>query len=90
MQITIQLDPAAAHWLQHRGQATPDTQELNRIAEQLGVVLRPIHPETINPELGRHFTVEAADLPTAEGMIARLRQSKAVEAAYLKPRDAAP
>jgi hypothetical protein len=52
--------------------------------------LEPIHPGTEDPELTRYFTVEAPDQATAERVMARLRQSKAVEAAYVKPPDAMP
>lgn len=90
MQITVQLDAAATRCLQHQGPPTPDIQELVRITEQFGVVLQPIHPETEDPNLSRHFTVEAPDRTAAERMIAGLRKIRAVEAAYLKPTDAMP
>lgn len=90
MQITVQLQADVARRLHQRGSPTAESQELNQITDQLGVTLEPIHPGTEDPELTRHFTVEAPDQSTAERVIARLRQSKAVEAAYVKPPDATP
>ena len=90
MQITVQLQADVARRLHQRGSPTAGSQELNQITNQLGVTLEPIHPGTEDPELTRYFTVEAPDQSTAERVIARLRQSKAVEAAYVKPPDATP
>jgi hypothetical protein len=90
MQITVQLQADVARRLHQRGPPTAESQELNHITNQLGVALEPIHPGTEDPELTRYFTAEAPDQATAERVIARLQQSKAVEAAYLKPPDAMP
>jgi hypothetical protein len=81
MQITVQL---------HQPGSSPEAEELDRIAGQLGVVLQPIHPDTTDPDLRGYFTVEAPDRATADKVIAGLRQSKAVAAAYVKPPDAMP
>ena len=90
MQITVQLKTEVARRLHQRGPPTSELEELNRITEQLGVVLEPIHPETVDPDLIRYFTLEAPNQATAQEVIARLQQCKAVEAAYLKPHDAMP
>ena len=90
MQITVQLQADVARRLRERAPPTAESEELNRVTKQLGVVLEPMHPRTADPDLTRYFTVEAPDQATAERVVARLRQSKAVEAAYLKPPDAMP
>ena len=90
MQITVLLQADVARRLHRRGQPTTESEELNHITKQLGVALKSIHPGTADPDLTRYFTVEAPDQATAERVIARLRQSKAVEAAYVKPLDAMP
>ena len=60
------------------------------MTQQLGVVLEPMHHGTADPDLMRYFTVDVPDQATAERVLARLPQSRAVEAAYLKPPDAMP
>ena len=90
MQITVQLQPDVARRLHERQPSTTESEELNHITKRLGVVLEPIHPGTSDPDLTRYFTVEAPDQATAERVIAGLQQSKAVEAAYVKPPDAMP
>jgi hypothetical protein len=90
MQITVQLKTDAARHLHRQVAPTAESEELNRITKQFGVMLLPIHPGTVDPDLIRYFTVEAPDQATAQRMIARLEQNKAVEAAYLKPLDVMP
>jgi len=90
MEITVLLNAGVARHLHQRGPTTAESEELNHITKQLGLVLEPIHPGTLDPDLVRYFTVEAPDQATAQRVIAQLRQSKAVEAAYLKPPDAMP
>jgi hypothetical protein len=90
MQITIQVQMDVARRLHQRGPPTTESEALNRVTKQLGVVLEPMHPGTADPDLTRYFTVEAPDQATAERVIAGLQQSKAIEAAYVKPPDAMP
>lgn len=90
MQITVQLQVDVARRLQQREPPTAESEELHRLTKQLGVVLEPVHPETADPDLMRYFTVQVPDQAAAERVLARLQQSKAVEAAYLKPPDAMP
>lgn len=90
MQITVLLEADAARRLHQRGPPTADSEELNRVTKQLGMVLEPIHPGTEDPDLIRYFTIEAPNQATAQRVITRLQQSKAIEAAYLKPPDAMP
>jgi hypothetical protein len=90
MQITVQLQADIARRLHQQAPPTTESEELKRITEELDVVLVPIHPMTADPDLTRYFTVDVPDQPTAERVIARIQQSKAVEAAYVKPPDAMP
>lgn len=71
--------------LLQRGMPTAGSRELLTIAEELGVLLEPVHPGAEDPLLALYFMVEVPDSTTAERVIARLRESSAIEAAYLKP-----
>ncbi|MFQ5633093.1 MAG: hypothetical protein ACE5I1_30360, partial [bacterium] len=69
---------------------TAGSRELLKVIDGLGVTLEPMHPGTDNPQLVRYFYIEIPEPLTAEQVIAQLRQSKAIEAAYQKPPDALP
>jgi hypothetical protein len=58
--------------------------------EKLGVELEPMHPGTRDPFLAPYFIVEVPDSETAERIVTHLRQSGAIEAAYIKPLDELP
>lgn len=90
MHVTIQLSAVVARTLHRRESPTTESQELLKIAEELGVSLEPVHPGAEDPLLAPYFRVDVSDSATAERVIAHLRQSKAVEAAYLKPPDELP
>ncbi len=57
-------------------------------AGALGVTPRPLHPGAEDPRLRSYYVVDVPDGATAERVVARLRQSPAVAAAYIKPPDA--
>ena len=88
MQITVQLRKDTQP--NRRKPATSESEELDRITKQLGVVLEPMHPETTDAELSRYFIIEVRDRAMAEKVIDCLQQNKAVMAAYVKPPDAMP
>lgn len=90
IQITVQVSVDVARTLHRRGPPTTKSQELFKIVEELGVLLEPMHPGAEDPLLAPYFTVEVPDSTTAERVITHLRQSKAIEAAYLKPPDELP
>lgn len=79
-----------AEILHRRGAPTAESKELLSVAEELGVLLEPMHPGTDDPLLTPYFTIEAADSISAERIIAHLRRSRAIEAAYVKPPDELP
>jgi hypothetical protein len=58
--------------------------------EELGVVLEPLHPGVDDDDMARFFMIQMPDSTMAERVIARLRLSDSIEAAYLKPTDEAP
>jgi hypothetical protein len=63
---------------------------LDHLARELGVAIRPLHPGTDDSALRTYFTVEVPNAASAERVAARLRDSPAVAAAYVKPPDAMP
>ncbi len=70
--------------------ATPASRQLLRTANELDVVLEPIHPGAEDPYLAPYFKVEVADLAAAEHLISRLQGNTAIEAAYVKPLEELP
>jgi len=68
----------------------PVSRELQQISEELGVVLKPMHPGAEDTLLAPYFIVEVSDSAAAERVIARFQQHRAIEAAYLKPPDEMP
>lgn len=90
MYVTIQLQPEAALALQGRRRATTASRELLKTAWDLDVTLKPMHPDTDDPKLASYFVVELPDAATAERVIARLQNCKAIKAAYMKPPDELP
>jgi hypothetical protein len=90
MQVTVKVSADVARSLHRRSPPTTDSAELLRIVETFGGTLEPMHPATADPNLMSYFIVEVPDAETAQRVINRLRQSKAIEAAYLKPPDELP
>jgi hypothetical protein len=78
VEITTQLAPEAAE------------PELRKLADEFGLSIRPLHAGTTDPVLGAYFIVSVPDASLAKQVLDRLRQSPAVNAAYLKPPDAMP
>ena len=90
MEITLQLKPDVARALANRGPRTKDLDELLNTAADLHVSFMPLHPRVEDPQLTTYFTTEVADPANVQEVISRLRQCRAVEAAYVKPQDAMP
>lgn len=86
MEVSVQLQADAAAALERRSTATAEIEQLCRQLEELGVVLRPVHPGVEDPLLAPQFVVDVeADEELAERVLAVLRESPVVEAAYTKP-----
>jgi hypothetical protein len=90
MQIAVKISADVAQALQRKGPATKELRELLTIAEVYGVTLKPMHYDTKDPNLMRHFIVEVSEHESAQRVIDGLRQSNAIEMAYLKPLDELP
>ena len=85
-QITVQVQPeVAGDDTRRAGQG-----ELRSLARELGIAFHPMHPDTEDPTLRRYFTVDVPNAASAEEVAARLRDSPAIAAAYVKPPDAMP
>ncbi len=90
VQVIIQVSADVAQTLQHQAPTTAESQELLKITEELGVLLEAMHPGASDPLLVGFFMIEVPDSTTAEWVISHLQQSKAIEAAYVKPLDEMP
>jgi hypothetical protein len=90
MTVIIKLKMETALALQKRKGKNREAMEISLIAEQIGVVLKPLYPETNDPNLASYFIVEVADMRNAERVITKFNRVKGVEAAYIKPPDELP
>lgn len=90
MQVIVYVRSEVTARLRPNEHDTSGTREIAEAAREMGIVLKPMHPGVNDQELARYFTVEVPDAKTAESVIARLRNSQAIETAYLKPSDALP
>lgn len=86
MDVTIQLSDEAARALQQH-QSLP---ELGRLANQLGIVLEPLHPHSADRALMSFFRAELPDGADGERIVTRLLRSPYVMAAYIKPPEGPP
>jgi hypothetical protein len=87
MRITVQTTTAPPSV---GGAATSEPPGLRELAAELSVAFRALHPGTSDPSLGRFFTVEVPDAAEAQRVVAVLRRSPAIAAAYVKPPDEVP
>jgi hypothetical protein len=63
------------------------SEEAGALARAAGTKLAPQHPGTSDPELASWYVAELADPAAAERLAAALRDTRGVEAAYVKPGD---
>lgn len=90
MQVTVQVSANVARVLHQRSPPTAESKALLRMIETFGLALCPMHRDSDDPNLQSYFTVEVPDYATAQRVTDRLRQSGAIEAAYVKPPDELP
>ena len=90
IRITIQVRPDVARALQGLLPSSSEAEEVARTAAGVGAVLEPIHPGVDDPRLETYFSVGVADPAAADRLLEELRANPAIEAAYIKPPDAAP
>ena len=60
------------------------------LGRELALPVRPMHPGSPDTALRAWFTIEAPDGAAGEHVLAELRRSPLVAAAYVKPPDAMP
>jgi hypothetical protein len=87
MYLTIRLR-ADAH--ASAGETAGLPADLAAEAEDLGVEILPMHPGTVDPQLGRYFYVDIND-PIRVGHVAeRLGRIPSVDGAFIKPPEGPP
>ena len=91
MKVTVQVKQDASRKSRKtkRSRAAAP-KELLRAARELGVDLRPMHPDEDDPELASYFTADVADANEAARVAERLRGLDVTEAAYVKPEEEMP
>ncbi len=90
MHVTVQVAVDVARALHQREPITVKSEALLRMVETFGLTLEPMHLDSDDPILRSYFIVEVSDRATAQRVMNSLRQSEAVEAAYVKPPDELP
>ena len=90
MQVTVQVSSAAARGLHGKVPATPESLGLQQLTAELGIRLRPQHPESHDPTLQTYFVAEIPDGPAGDRIVERLRPAPGVSGAYVKPLEAMP
>jgi hypothetical protein len=88
--IVVKLAGIFAKEAQHREIVSPELTELSAVQKSLGIVLKPVHPGSDDPNLAPYFMIDVPDPAIGEKVLDRLRLCKAVDGAYLKPSDALP
>ena len=88
--IIILVSEDVARELHKDAPITAQTQKLIEIAEELGVVLEPLHPGTEDPSLIPFFATNVLDMQEAKRVIAQFQASDVVESAFIKPPEEAP
>jgi hypothetical protein len=86
MHVIVVLSREVAPALHGLG-ASATGDRVRAVVAQFGLRLEPLHPGTTDPSLQQHFTLEVVDQATAAQVVAMLRQTPSVEAAYVKPAD---
>jgi hypothetical protein len=90
IEVFVQLRADAARALRGVAPVGPEAAALRTALADLGVELEPVDPDTGDPALATHYWLHADDLDAATEIVARLRETGAVEAAYPKPRASLP
>jgi hypothetical protein len=90
--VVVQLSPAVAGALRDAGpsSAEPPAGDIVRLADDAGVRLEPLHPDIEEGELMTDWYAVVPDDDAGTRLVDTLRGQPGVEAAYVKPPDAAP
>jgi hypothetical protein len=83
--ITVEVAPDVALVLHGQASPTIQSKELLQLADELGVMLEPMHPGAEDPLLIPFFVVAVQDPDRVETVRQRLSESDAVKGAYVKP-----
>jgi Asp-tRNA(Asn)/Glu-tRNA(Gln) amidotransferase B subunit len=90
MHITVQTRDDVANDLVKDKPRLAETKRLRTALEKLGLNLEPMHPGTDDADLATYFSIAVPEGHDPEDVAKRLRASKAVKAAYVKPRGEPP
>ncbi len=85
MHVTVILQPTVAQELHQQQPNLAASEQLIKRAQELNVLLEPVHPGETDPYLIPYFKVEVPDQATADQVIFHFQTLDAVEGAYLKP-----
>jgi hypothetical protein len=88
--VQVQLSPDTALVFHQRKPSSKQSEKLQRVLNELGISLQPVHPGIEDPILIPFFEIEISDTSSGQQIIERLNELESVEAAYIKPRDEAP
>lgn len=88
--VTVGFRPDLIQTWIRTGAAPTMLVELGDLLTATGLVLRPLHPGTDDPQLATWFEVLAPDQDGALRVVAQLRGHPAVTAVFIKPPDAPP
>jgi len=88
--VTVQTREDIAQDLVKDQPELPDTKKLRAVLSELGLYVQPLHPGTEDPELSTQFFVSVPNEELAVEVSRRLRESKVIEAAYVKRPGAPP
>ena len=83
--LIVKIHPNLAPAAHRRQASSTKLKELFDVEKELGIVLKPVHPGLKDRHLSPYLNVRLSDRATAERIINRLQNCKAVEAAYFKP-----
>jgi hypothetical protein len=86
--VQISLDVALSLCL--RLSVNNEHNEICDLESEFGVTLKPLHENTSDPILIRHFIMEVDNMITAKKLINHLLKIKYVEGAYIKTADELP
>jgi hypothetical protein len=87
MDISVHIKPNSVAGLREgRCVDGGDTQELLKVAQELGVQLRPVFPVASTPEQANQYFVQIDEPSSVKKVLEKLNDCKAVETAYHVPR----
>jgi len=90
MQLIVQMSEAELVGRASKTRKSRGRSSALEVAAELGVSLRPMHPGATDRTLASYFVADVPDMATGERIASRLRRSRGVQAAYVKPDDELP